>query len=83
MEDFLRQGIIQANRGDYQTAISLFSQAIAFVQSAEAYYRRGLAYYSSGQIERAIADYDRSLSLDPQVDLYLSRAIALNRKDIS
>ena len=76
MEDLLRQGIIQADRGDYQTAISLFSQAIAFVQSAEAYYRRGLAYYSSGQIERAIADYDRSLSLDPQVDLYLSRAIA-------
>ena len=78
MEDFLQQGIDRAKQKDYQTAINLFSEAIAaYSQTAEAYYRRGLAYYNLGQIEQAIADYNNSLDLDAkQVNVYLSRAIA-------
>ena len=78
MEDFLQQGIIQAQQQDHLTAINLFTKAIAdYSQAAEAYYRRGLAYYNLGQSEQAIADYDKSLSLDAkQVNVYLSRAIA-------
>ena len=78
MEDFLQQGIVRARQKDYQTAIDLFTEAISHNSlAAEAYYRRGLAYYNLAQIERAIADYDRSLDLDAkQVDVYLSRAIA-------
>ena len=74
---FLQQGITQAKKGDYATAIGLFDKAIASdSQSAEAYYHRGLAYYNSGNIERAIADYDLSLNLNSQVNVYLSRAKA-------
>lgn len=78
MEDFLQQGIIQAKRGDYETAINLYNQAIASdIKFAEAYYRRGLAYYDSGKIEQAIADYNQSLNLDDrQMNVYLSRAMA-------
>ncbi|MGF1587684.1 MAG: tetratricopeptide repeat protein [Pleurocapsa sp.] len=78
MEDFLQQGIALAKRGDYETAINLYNQAIACnIKSAEAYYRRGLAYYDSGKIEQAIADYNQSLNLnDRQVNVYLSRAMA-------
>ena len=77
MEDFLQQGIVRAKQKDYQTAINLFTEAIAHSQAPQAYYRRGLAYYNLGQIKTSIADYDRSLSLDAkQVDVYLSRAIA-------
>ena len=76
--EFLQQGITQARKGNYATAIDSFDKAIASdSQSAEAYYHRGLAYYNSGNIERAIADYDLSLNLNPQqVNVYLSRAKA-------
>ena len=74
---FLQQGISQARKGDYETAIDSFNKAIASnSQSAEAYHHRGLAYYNSGNLEQAIADYDSSLSLDSQVNVYLSRAKA-------
>ena len=78
MEDFLQQGIDRAWQKDYLAAINLFTEAIALnFQAAEAYYRRGLAYYNLGQIDRAIADYDKSLDLDAkQVNVYLNRAIA-------
>ena len=31
----------------------------------EAYASRGLAYLRKGEIDRAVADYDRALSIDP------------------
>ncbi len=78
MEDFLQQGIALAKKGNYETAIAAFNQAIASkLKSAEAYYRRGLAYYDLGNIEQAIADYNQSLNLDDQqINVYLSRAEA-------
>ena len=75
--EFLQQGISQARKGDYETAIDFFNKAIASnPQSAEAYYHRGLAYYNTGNPEQAIADYDSSLNLDSRVNVYLSRAKA-------
>lgn len=47
MEDFLQQGIVRSRQKNYQTAISLFTKAIAyFSQAVEAYYRRELACYN-------------------------------------
>jgi tetratricopeptide (TPR) repeat protein len=76
--EFLAQGVIQARHGNYEAAIVLFNQAIAFNDSvSQAYYHRGLAYYNSGNSEQAIADYNQSLNLNSQqVDVYLSRATA-------
>ena len=76
MDNFLQQGIAQAKRGDYKTAIATFNQAIAAnLEFAAAYYHRGLAYSKLGEKERAIADYNQSLKLDTQqIDVYLSRA---------
>jgi tetratricopeptide (TPR) repeat protein len=40
-------------------------------------YNRGLAYYGLKQYERAIADCDRVLELDPKyVDAYFNRGLA-------
>ena len=76
--EFLHQGIAKTKNGDYEAAITDFTQAIALSpQSPEAYYLRGLAYYNVGEIERAIADYNQSLNLNSQqVEVYLSRAVA-------
>lgn len=78
MEDFLQQGIAQAQQGEYATAIATFSQIVTdHPEWAEAYYRRGLAYYDLDEIEQAISDYNHSLNLDSQqIKVYLSRATA-------
>lgn len=77
-QELIQQGITKARNGDYEAAITDFTQAIAdHPQSAEAYYRRGLAYFDSGLTEKAIADYNQSLNLDSQqIKVYLSRAMA-------
>jgi len=44
---------------------------------AVAYFRRGLAYYERGEHDRAIADYTKAISLDPNLaGVYLSRGLA-------
>ncbi len=73
-QEFLHQGINQARNANYKMAIALFDRAIASSSRvSQAYYHRGLAYYDWGNIDRAIADYDRSLNLNPQqVEVYFS-----------
>ena len=55
------------NRGDQETLRN----------RTYAYYNRGLAYYNKGQFDRAIADYDRSLTLNP------TYAIAYNNRGLA
>ena len=44
---------------------------------AEAYSNRGIAYYRKGDLDQAIADYGRAITLDPQhAEAYNNRGIA-------
>lgn len=46
-----------------------------------AYFNRGTAYYEKGDYDRAIADYDSAIFLDPgDADAYLNRGIAYSQK---
>ena len=48
---------------------------------AIAYYRRGLAYYDKGDDDRAIAEYNEALRLDPKfAQAYSSRGLAYDHK---
>ena len=48
---------------------------------AIAYYSRGLAYYDKGDDDRAIADYNEALRLDPKYAYaYSSRGLAYDHK---
>lgn len=51
-------------RGQHETAIRLLDQAIEKDKNfAEAYYRRGLVYFTRKEYNRAIADFEKGLSL--------------------
>lgn len=59
-----------AKLGDYQQAIELLTQAIQSSLSRRTpmdYNNRGLMYFHLGQIEEAIANYNRALELNPNL----------------
>ena len=48
---------------------------------ATAYTNRGLAYYDKGEVDRAIADFDKVIALDPNnADAYSNRGNAYDEK---
>lgn len=71
-----RQASQAAARGDYQGAIDILSQLIqSNPTSASDYNNRGLIYFQSGQLDQAIADYNRALVLNPNLaSAYNNRA---------
>jgi len=53
-------------KGDFKTALSLYSKAVATSgSSAELYYNLGNSYYRNGNVPQAILYYERALRLDP------------------
>ncbi|MDR0878460.1 MAG: tetratricopeptide repeat protein, partial [Treponema sp.] len=55
---FLDRGISFANKGDYDTAIADFNDAIRLNPNlASAYYQRAYAYHFKEEYDQAIADY--------------------------
>ena len=60
--------------------IGAFLAACASSQAIE-YYNRGNAYLSEGDLDRAIADYDQAIALDPEdAKAYFHRGLAYARK---
>jgi tetratricopeptide (TPR) repeat protein len=66
----------KAKRGDYMGAIALLTQLITrHPKHAIDYNNRGLIYSQSGQGEKALADYNKALELNPELDnAYNNRA---------
>jgi uncharacterized caspase-like protein len=81
---FYDRGVQFYNRGDYETAIADFTEAIRIDQNyEEAYNDRGLAYDKKGDYDRAIADYTQAIRIDPNYAIaYNNRGLAYgNKKD--
>src|SRR5688500_11094555 len=61
-------------------AISVCTEATAAGGSkrklADYHCNRGLAYWNSGEVEKAVADYDSSIDLNPTPDAYEKRGKA-------
>jgi tetratricopeptide (TPR) repeat protein len=62
---FNDHGIVDAQKGQYDLAISEFTKAIAIQPSAETYNNRGIAYSRKGQYDLAIADFTRAINIAP------------------
>ena len=66
-EDFSRQGQDALEKNEYHKAIAAFTNAIeANPKGSENYRGRGDAYLQINQIDRALADLDKALGLDPR-----------------
>jgi tetratricopeptide (TPR) repeat protein len=63
-DDYL-QGVAALEQKEYADAIAKLTRAIDRSPSADAYYNRGLANYLSGNVQPAIDDWNRTLTLDP------------------
>ena len=61
------KGFTSATKGNYQQAISHYSNAITLnPQLTSAYNNRGVAYYDVGNYRSAIADYEIALEQNPE-----------------
>jgi len=76
--DYIRQGLVYAEQGDYDQAIAHYDQAIALDPDyVEAYLYRGLAYRKRGEYDHAIADYSKAIELVPDnAEAYYDRGCA-------
>jgi len=74
---------LQFNPNDAQAQQILEAMRQQKSQSdAQAYYRRGIAYDEMGDIDRAIAELDQAIRIDPNfAQAYYSRGIAHSRRD--
>ncbi|MEA3222675.1 MAG: tetratricopeptide repeat protein [Thermodesulfobacteriota bacterium] len=64
---FVNSGLIQYAKGDFQEAVLDYSLAIIIsgFTGIDAYNGRGEAYAEVGEYQKALADFDRSLALNP------------------
>ena len=61
----LEAGVSASSAGEYEKAVSSFSEAIRLdSRNADAYYGRAYAYGRIGEQDKAIADYDEAIRLD-------------------
>jgi tetratricopeptide (TPR) repeat protein len=66
---YLNRGKIDQAKGDYDSALAHFNQALLLDPNyAEAYDNRGEAYAGKGEYTRAIADYNEALRLDLKLE---------------
>ena len=82
--EILNKGNTSINKGDYDSAITDFTQLIKInPNSAGAYYGRGYAYHKKKDYDRAISDYTQAIKIYPGgANAYSARGNAYaNKKD--
>jgi tetratricopeptide (TPR) repeat protein len=78
----LKRGRGHLERKEYARAIVALTEAIKLKRSATAYRLRGNAYAGQGDHERAIADYDQAIRLDPRSAVaYYDRGLARTEQE--
>ena len=77
-----RQGLTHAGEGEYEKAISEFTNALKTSPKSEIVYaNRGIAYYHMRDYDRAISDYSKAIELNPRyAEAYHNRANAHREK---
>jgi len=81
----LTLGLTQYSIGDWGGAIASFTEALSYgeeqLSARDVYYYRGMAYVNKGDYDKALADYDRAIKIDPLfARAYSNRANIFRRK---
>ena len=79
-EDLLKRARVNLDRGDYDAAISDYTEAIRLRPNlSQAYQNRGLVYSRKKEHEQAIADYTKAILIDPKyAKAYFNRGLAFS-----
>lgn len=65
LDDLKTAGDVAYDKGNYQEAISKYTQILKTGRSADVYYNLGNAYYRTRNLTQAIISYERALLLSP------------------
>jgi tetratricopeptide (TPR) repeat protein len=73
------------NQGSYEDEIALWNDVVAMnisaIQAAPALMNRGNAYSATGDLDKALQDYNEAIRLDPEnAGAYVNRALELARR---
>jgi tetratricopeptide (TPR) repeat protein len=73
--------IVQRGLGEYDAAIRILSNRIKNKQTGMFHINRGAIYVNKGELEKAIADYNEAIRLNPQyAKAYNNRGLAYEKK---
>jgi tetratricopeptide (TPR) repeat protein len=78
---FYQRGLAWLQRGQNQRAADDFSKALQYRDDAQGLWRRAYAYQNAGQLDQAVRDLDKAVSMSADNSLYImARGLALNKK---
>ena len=82
---FLTKGIESFGKGDYKQAVTYYSKAIVLNPGySDFYFHRSNAYLHDRQFEKAIADCDKTIELEPYYeDAYSTRVLSRIKKYVT
>lgn len=84
-QKYINLGEAECQKGNYDTAVSLFTAGIELNQDNPYLYNdRGLSYLEAGDKDKAISDFSKAIELKPDfVDAYYNRGLAYFRQGSS
>jgi tetratricopeptide (TPR) repeat protein len=78
---YYQRGLAWQRQGQYQRAADDYTRALQRRDDNQGYWRRAQVNLANGQVDQAIRDYDKAVSMLPDNGMYIGeRGLALNKK---